>query len=120
VLALCSPAGRRPAQWALHTPIGRRGGELAVAKGDTEPTTVYQALVQGLQAAARLAAGRRVALVVVSNYELIVKQGRGEWKVKQPAQQPLAAQALALRGQIGDVRFDFAPTEDVLGLIQAP
>jgi ribonuclease HI len=120
VLALCSPAGRRPAQWALHTPLGRRGGALAVAKGDTEPTTVYQALVQGLESAARLAAGRKVALVVVSNYELIVKQGRGEWKVKQLAQQPLAAQALALRGQIGDVRFDFAPTEDVLGLIEAP
>ena len=120
VLALCSPAGRRPAQWALHAPLGRRGGALAVAKGVTEPTVVYQALVQGLEAAARLAGGRKVALVVVSNYELIVKQGRGEWKVKQPAQQPLAARVAALRGEIGDVRFDFAPTEDVLGLIDAP
>jgi hypothetical protein len=81
---------------------------------------VYQALVQGLEAAARLAGGRKVALVVVSNYELIVKQGRGEWKVKQPAQQPLAARVAALRSEIGDVRFDFAPTEDVLGLIDTP
>jgi ribonuclease HI len=118
VLALCSPAGRRPAQWALLTPLGRRGGSLVVGKGVTEPTAVYQALVQGLEAAARLADGRKVALGVVSNYELIVKQGRGEWKVKQPAQQPLAARAVALRGEIGDVRFDFAPTEDVLGLIE--
>jgi ribonuclease HI len=120
VLALCSPAGRRPAQWALITPLGRRGGVLEVAKGVTEPTTVYHALVQGLEAAARLAGGRKVALAVVSNYELIVKQGRGEWKVKQPAHQPLAARVAALRGEIGDVRFDFAPTEDVLGLIAAP
>jgi len=120
VLALCSPAGRRPAQWALISPLGRRGGALVVAKGITEPTAVYQALVQGLEAAAQLAGGCKVGLVVVSNYELIVKQGRGEWKVKQPAQQPLAARVAALRGEIGDVRFDFAPTEDVLGLIGMP
>jgi ribonuclease HI len=120
VLALCSPAGRRPAQWALITPPGRRSGALAVAKGVPEPTAVYQALVQGLVAAARLAGERKVALVVVSNYELIVKQGRGEWKVKQPAQQPLAARVAALRGELGDVRFDFAPTEDVLGLLDMP
>ena len=49
-----------------------------------------------------------------------LKQGRGEWKVKQPAQQPLAARSTALRSELGDVRFDFAPTEDVLGLIDAP
>ena len=67
-----------------------------------------------------MAGGSKIALVVVSNYELIVKQGRGEWKVKQPAQQPLAARAVVLRGEIGDVRFDFAPTEDVLSLIEAP
>jgi ribonuclease HI len=120
VLALCSPAGRRPAQWALLSPLGRRSGALAVAKGVTEPTAVYQALVEGLEAAAQLAGGHEVALVVVSNYELIVKQGRGEWKVKQPTQQPLAARVVALRGQIGAVRFDFAPTEDVLRLIEAP
>jgi ribonuclease HI len=118
VLALCSPAGRRPARWALISPRGRREGALAVAKGVTEPTAVYQALVQGLESAAQLAGGRKVALVVVSNYELIIKQGRGEWKVKQPAQQPLAARVAELRAAIGDVRFDFAPTEDVLGLIE--
>ncbi|HJZ47279.1 MAG TPA: RNase H family protein [Roseiflexaceae bacterium] len=120
VLAVCSPAGKRPAQWVLRAPLGRRAGALAVAKGVTEPTAVYQALVQGLEAAAQLAGGRKVGLLVISNYELIVKQGRGEWKVKQPAQQPLAALVAELRGEIGDVRFDFAPTEEVLGMIDAP
>ncbi len=115
-LALCSPASARPVQWALHTPNGRRGGALAVA-GVTEPTAVYQALVQGLEAARDLAAGTRVALAVVSNYELIVKQGRGEWKVKQPAQKELAARVARLRGELGEVRFEFAPTDEVLRLI---
>ena len=80
---------------------------------------VYQALVQGLEAAGQLAAGRKVALVVVSNYELIVKQGRGEWKVKQPAQQALAERVAQLRGALGELRFEFAPTETVLELIKA-
>jgi ribonuclease HI len=116
VLALCSPAGRRPAQWALHTPAGDRAGSL-VPSGVTEPTAVYQALVQGLEAAQQLAVGAVVNLAVVSNYELIVKQGRGEWRVKQPAQQELAARVAALRDQLGTLRFEFAPTEEVLKLI---
>ena len=117
VLALCSPAGRRPVQWALDTPIGRRAGTRAVA-GATEPTAVYQALVEALETARQLTGGARVALVVISNYELIVKQGRGEWKVKQPAQRELAARAARIREAIGDVRFDFAPTDAVLRLIE--
>ena len=117
VLALCSPAGKRPAQWAVLTPGGRRAGSLAVAGGASEPTTVYQALVQALEAARELAAGQWVDLTVMSNYELIVKQGRGEWQVKQPAQRELAAQALRLRAALGEVRFEFAPTASVLELI---
>jgi ribonuclease HI len=115
-LALCSPAGRRPAQWTLHTPLGRRSGAVEVS-GVTEPTAIYQALVQGLEAAAQLAAGKKLALAVISNYELIVKQGRGEWKIKQPAQQALAARVAELRGALGELRFDFAPTEEILALI---
>jgi ribonuclease HI len=116
-LALCSPAGDRPARWALLTPHGRRAGTRAVA-GVSQPTALYQALVDGLEAARDLAAGARVALVVVSNYELIVKQGRGEWKVKQPAQQELAARVAALRGELGEVRFEFAPTDTLLELVE--
>jgi ribonuclease HI len=116
-LALCSPAGDRPARWALLTPLGRREGDRPVV-GVSQPTAMYQALADGLAAAHELAAGRRVALEVVSNYELIVKQGRGEWKVKQAAQQELAAQVARLRDAIGEVRFAFAPTEDVLRMIE--
>lgn len=116
-LALCSPAGKRPAQWALLAPQGRRAGSLAVAGGTTEPTVVYQALVQALEAARELAAGQPVDLTIMSNYELIVKQGRGEWQVKQPAQRELFAQSQRLRAALGQVRFEFAPTASVLELI---
>ena len=116
-LALCSPAGKRPAQWALLAPQGRRAGSLAVAGGATEPTVVYQALVQALEAARELAAGQPVDLTIMSNYELIVKQGRGEWQVKQPAQRELFAQSQRLRAALGQVRFEFAPTASVLELI---
>jgi ribonuclease HI len=116
-LALCSPSGQRPVQWALLTPDGRRDGTRTVA-GVSQPTAVYQALVDGLAAARELAAGAQVALAVLCNYELIVKQGRGEWKVKQPAQQDLAARVAALRSELGEVRFEFAATEEVLRLIE--
>lgn len=115
-LALCSPAAGRPAQWALLTPAGRRGGTVAVA-GVTEPTAMYQALVRGLQAARELAGGVPATIAVVSNYELIVKQGRGEWRVKNPAQQELAAQAATLRRELGELRFEYAPTEELLALV---
>jgi ribonuclease HI len=118
-LALCSPSGDRPARWALITSHGRREGMRAVA-GVSQPTALYQALVDGLAAARELAGGARVSLAVLSNYELIVKQGRGEWKVKQPAQQELAAQVAVLREQLGEVRYEFAPTEAVLDLLGAP
>jgi ribonuclease HI len=115
-LAICSPTGQRPVQWALITPLDGRRGARPVANV-SQPTAVYMALVDGLKAARELASGARPALAIVSNYELIVKQGRGEWKVKQPAQQDLAAQAVRLRGELGAVRFDFAPTPAVLELI---
>jgi ribonuclease HI len=115
-LALCSPSARRPVRWALITPAGRSGGEVPGA-GVTGPTAVYQALIAGLAAAQRLAGGTPVGIKVVSNYELIVKQGRGEWRVKNPAQRELAAHVAALRRDLGEVRFEFAPTEEVLALL---
>lgn len=115
-LALCSPAGGRPVQWALITPGGRHVGSQAVT-GVTEPTAIYQALVQALEAAVAQAGSARALVVVLSNYELIIKQGRGEWQVKQPAQRALAARVAELRARLGELRFEFAPTEQVLGLI---
>ncbi len=116
-LALCSPTASRPVQWAIIAPTGRRGGRVPV-DGVTQPTAIYQALVQALEVGAALPGARAAALTVLSNYELIIKQGRGEWKVKQAEQQPLAARAVQLRSKYADVRFEHTSTERVLDLIE--
>ena len=116
-LALLSPAAGRPVQWAVVTPGAFRAGNQPVGTRMTQPTAIYHALIAGLQAAAALPGAGAATLAVRSNYELIIKQGRGEWRVKQPEQQPLAAQAIALRPHFAAVRFDFAPTEAVVRLL---
>lgn len=112
VLAICSPGTSRPVRWVLRTPTEQRYGEIYVV-GITEPTAVWQALVDGLTAAHELAQEEKIVIIVKSNYDLIIKQGRGEWKVKNPAQQPLAARMATLRGDFAELRFEFTKTEDV-------
>lgn len=118
-LVLLSPAGGRPVQWAVVTPAETHSGMQAVEKNMTQPTAIYHALVAALSAAARLTDAAGATLVVRSNYELIVKQGRGEWKVKQVEQQPLAARAMELRRRFASVRFEYAPTEELLKITAA-
>ncbi|KAB8143867.1 reverse transcriptase-like protein [Chloroflexia bacterium SDU3-3] len=116
VLALLSPAAGRPVQWLVQAGAERRSGAQPVARGVTQPTAIYQALVAALDAAGAMPGAADHTLVVRSNYELIVKQGRGEWKVRQPEQQPLADQVAALRRLFAEVRFEHAPTDALLPL----
>lgn len=116
-LALCSPSAQRPVRWALITPAGHTVGAVSVEEVTT-PTAIYQALVQGLTAARQNDGAPTAALTVVSNYELIVRQGRGEWRVANPALRELAQQAAELRRALCSVRFEFAPTERVLELLE--
>lgn len=111
-LVICSPGTSRPVRWVLHTPITRRTGEIHVI-GITEPTAVWEGLIQGLTTAHELAPAHPIIVNVMTNYDLIVKQGRGEWKVKNSAQQPLAAQLTLLREAFGEVRFEFIKTEGI-------
>lgn len=119
ILVLLSPAAGRPVQWAVLAPTGTPNGMQAVTRGMTQPTAIYHALVAALSAAAALANAAEATLIVRSNYELVVKQGRGEWKVKQAEQQPLAAQAVALRRHFAGVRFEYAPTEELIALTES-
>lgn len=117
-LALLSPGSDRPARWALITPTTRRNGEVALRRGITQPTLMYEALLAGITAASELPGAAAAPLRVASNYELIIKQGRGEWKVKNPAQRELAKHVDALRSEFGDVQYAFANTAEVTQLLQ--
>jgi ribonuclease HI len=68
----------------------------------TNNVAEYRALVAGLERARDLGVDD---LEVVSDSELLVKQMRGEYKVKNVALQELSLQAARLAREIGDVRY---------------
>jgi hypothetical protein len=103
-------------RWALITSSARHAGQ-APTKGTTQPTAVYHALVAGLSAAQQVPDAIQAALEIVTNYELIVKQGRGEWRVRNPDQRALAEQAAGLRAGLCAVQYRFAPTAEVLAIV---
>jgi len=75
-------------------------------------TTNNVAEYSGLIAALRWAAANEVSsLHVRADSELLVKQMRGEYRVKSPGLQPLYEQARALARQIGDVSFEHVRRE---------
>jgi ribonuclease HI len=66
----------------------------------------------GLIAALRWAAANEIsALHVRADSELLVKQMRGEYRVKSPGLQPLYEQARTLVRRIGDVTFEHVRRE---------
>ena len=81
------------------TVLDARGQRIGVA---TNNVAEYRALVAGLEAA--LARGV-TELEVVSDSELLVKQMRGEYKVKNPALRALNDEASRLARELGDVTY---------------
>ena len=81
------------------TVLDARGQRIGVA---TNNVAEYRALVAGLEAA--LARGV-TELEVISDSELLVKQMRGEYKVKNAALRALHDQAARLKRELGDVTF---------------
>jgi ribonuclease HI len=81
------------------TVLDARGEAIGVA---TNNVAEYRALVAGLRAAVE----RQVdELEVVSDSELVVKQMRGEYRVKNAALRELSLEAARLARLIGDVRY---------------
>jgi ribonuclease HI len=68
----------------------------------TNNVAEYRALVAGLECARDLGVGE---LEVVSDSELVVKQMRGEYKVKNEALRSLSLRAAALARELGAVRY---------------
>jgi ribonuclease HI len=79
--------------------LAAHGEAIGVA---TNNVAEYRALVAGLSKAAELGVEE---LEVVSDSELLVKQMRGEYKVKNAALRELSLEAARLARQIGDVRY---------------
>jgi len=87
------------------TVLDARGEPIGVA---TNNVAEYRALVAGLAKAAELEVDE---LEVVSDSELLVKQMRGEYKIKNPGLQPLAGRARLLMMEIGSVTFEHVRRE---------
>jgi ribonuclease HI len=81
------------------TVLDARGEPIGVA---TNNVAEYRALVEGLRAAARASVDE---LEVVSDSELLVKQMRGEYKVKNAALRELSLEAARIGRSIGTVRY---------------
>src|SRR5262245_49460591 len=74
----------------------------------TNNVAEYRGLIAGLARAAELAVPE---VEVRSDSELLVKQMRGEYRVKSPALRTLALEAARLGREIGRVRYVHVPRE---------
>ena len=92
--------------------VDDEGGVVAELHGSLAHTTNNVAEYNGLLAALAWAAdhGHR-ALHVRSDSELLVKQMRGEYRVKNPGLQPLYQDARLLAARIGRVTFEHVRRE---------
>src|SRR5207237_5891812 len=81
------------------TVLDARGEAIGVA---TNNVAEYRALVAGLEKAAELGVSE---LEVVSDSELLVRQMRGEYRVKNEALRRLSLQAARVARQVGKVRY---------------
>jgi ribonuclease HI len=81
------------------TVLAAHGEAIGVA---TNNVAEYRALVEGLRKAAELQVGE---VEVVSDSELLVKQMRGEYKVKNEALRALSLEAARIGRQVGKVTY---------------
>jgi ribonuclease HI len=82
-------------------------GELLAAHGEaighaTNNVAEYRALVEGLRKAASLGVHE---LEVISDSELVVKQMRGEYRIKNEALRELSVEAGRAAREVGSVRY---------------
>jgi ribonuclease HI len=95
--------GPAAAAAVVSTPEGEVRDEAAVPLGvATNNVAEYRALVAGLERARDLGLN---GVEVVSDSELLVKQMRGEYRVKKEALRELSIEAARLAREIGDVRY---------------
>jgi ribonuclease HI len=96
-----------PGPAAFGYVLEAENGTLLAAHGEaigtaTNNVAEYRALIAGLEKAAEVGVDD---LQVVSDSELLVKQMRGEYKVKSETLRGLFEQASALASRLGSVRY---------------
>ena len=92
--------------------IARDDGSIVDLKGSIGIATNNVAEYHGLLAALQWAVAEGVtSLLVRADSELMVKQMRGEYRVKTPRLQPLYDEARRLADRIGQVRFEHVRRE---------
>jgi len=90
----------------------QHGDDVVELKGALSLATNNVAEYNGLLAALRWGVQHGIAtLHVRADSELMVKQMRGEYRVKNPGLQPLFEEAQSLRRQIGRVTFEHVRRE---------
>ncbi|MBA3947434.1 MAG: hypothetical protein H0X37_23110 [Herpetosiphonaceae bacterium] len=108
LIVLRSSAAGRVAHWLLRTAAQTSNGQIE-QRDQTELTNLYQALLAALRTAHGLEGSAGATILVQASQETLIKQGRGEWKVKQPAQQLLAAEVAKLRSAFASLAFRYLP-----------
>jgi ribonuclease HI len=101
------PGGVGIVLYAPDGSVAARGG--AFLGTVTNNVAEYQALLWGMRAAKSFGAG---ALHVKADSELIIKQLRGEYRVKNEGLRPLFLEAQALRRGFTEVQFSHVRRED--------
>jgi ribonuclease HI len=119
----------RAGEWKLGCDGGSRGnpgpaaygfvlidaqGRTVEARGEyigsaTNNVAEYRALIAGLEAAHRHAAS---PLLICMDSELVVRQMKGEYRVKNEGLKPLHAEARRAFARIATARFTSVPRED--------
>jgi len=74
----------------------------------TNNVAEYTGLIEGLRAAAELAATH---VAVRMDSKLVVEQMSGRWQIKNPGLRPLAAEAAQLAARFAEVTYEWIPRE---------
>jgi hypothetical protein len=91
---------------------GRRGkGEVQIA--GKASTAMLQAILAGLREAVRLVGTAQAQIAVISNDESVIKQLRGEAKIKQEQDRELLKAIHSIRPRGGQLTFMVKPTRDI-------
>jgi ribonuclease HI len=103
-----------PGPTAVGVVIADAAGEVVHAVGETigaatNNVAEYRALLRGIELAREHGA---TELEIYGDSELVVKQVRGEYKVKDPGLKPLHAEARAALAAVGQWSFDHVRRDD--------